>query len=78
MFIEIDGYIINLNNIQYIKLTNEYDKKYFKVEFFLTNNIISIDFDNEQEYEIITEGIIELLGKDYAAICKYEGVMKFN
>ena len=78
MFIEIDGYIINLNNIQYIKLTNEYDKKYFKVEFFLINNNIIVDFDNEKEYETFTESIVQLLGKDYAYICKYEGLIKYN
>lgn len=78
MFIEIDNYIINLNNVQYIKLINEYDKNYFKAEFFLNNNNIIINFNNEKEYETFTEAIYKLLEKDYAFICKDEGLIAFN
>lgn len=78
MFIEIDGYIINLSNVQYIELTNEYDKKYFKVEFFLINNHITVNFNNAKEYENFTEAIYNLLKKDYAYICKNEGLINFN
>lgn len=78
MFIEIDGYIINLNNVQYIELINEYDKKYFEVKFFLTNNHITVNFNNEREYENFTEAIYNLLRKDYAYICKNEGLITHN